>query len=61
MKYEIKNSDDGQFYFTLHSRNGEIITTSELYTQKHSCYDGIYSVMSVATIAPIIDLTKESS
>jgi len=33
-KFEIKHSSDGQFYFNLKVRNGEIILTSERYTAK---------------------------
>lgn len=43
-KFEIKNSTNNQFYFNLKAGNGEIILTSETYTAKQSCKDGITSV-----------------
>ena len=43
-KYQIKNSSDGQFYFVLKAGNGEVILTSEMYTAKQSCENGIESV-----------------
>lgn len=45
-KYKIKKSSDGQFYFVLTAKNGQVILTSELYTQKHNCLAGIESVKS---------------
>lgn len=33
-KFEIKRASDGQFYFNLKARNGEIILTSERYTPR---------------------------
>lgn len=32
-----KGKRKGEFRFTLHSSNGEIIATGESYTQKHNC------------------------
>lgn len=44
-KFEIKNRVDGEYYFNLKARNGEIILTSEGYTTKANCKKGIESVM----------------
>jgi uncharacterized protein YegP (UPF0339 family) len=33
----------GQFRFILKAENGEIVATSETYTQKHSCIETIES------------------
>ena len=43
-KFEIKTAKDGQFYFNLKADNGEIILSSEMYTTKKSCENGIASV-----------------
>lgn len=37
IKIVLKGKYKGQFRFILKSKNGEIIATSELYTQKQSC------------------------
>ena len=48
--FEIKRAKDGQFYFNLKARNGEIILTSEMYTTKASAQNGIASVMTNALL-----------
>lgn len=44
--YEIKKAKNGQYYFNLKARNGEIILTSEMYVSKASAENGIASVQS---------------
>lgn len=44
--YKIRKARNGQFYFVLTAKNGEVILTSEQYTQKHNCLSGIESVKS---------------
>lgn len=56
-RFEIKKSQDGQFYFTLIAPNNEIIATSEMYTTKQSCQNGIESVKENAPTAIIDDKT----
>ncbi|MCR9171090.1 MAG: YegP family protein [bacterium] len=43
-KYIIQKSRNGQFYFVLTARNGQVILTSEMYTTKQNCLNGIASV-----------------
>lgn len=43
-KFEIKQAKDGQTYFNLKASNGQIILTSEMYTTKAACENGIASV-----------------
>lgn len=43
-KYIVQKATDGQFYFVLTAKNGEIILTSEMYTTKQNCLNGIDSV-----------------
>jgi len=42
--YYINKAKNGQFYFNLTGRNGEIILTSETYVTRQGCNDGITSV-----------------
>jgi hypothetical protein len=56
-QFEINESDDGQFYFTLKAVNNEIIATSEMYTSKQNCQTGIESVKTNAPNAKIVDNT----
>ncbi len=55
--FEINKSDDGQFYFTLKAENQEVIATSEMYTSKQNCQNGIESVKTNAPNAEIVDTT----
>ena len=43
-KFEIKQRANGEYQFNLKAGNGEIILTSEGYTSKSSCKNGIDSV-----------------
>ncbi len=56
-QFEINKSEDGQFYFTLKAVNNEIIATSEMYTTKQNCQNGIDSVKTNAPNAEIVDNT----
>lgn len=42
-KYQITKSRDGQFYFELIANNSKTILTSETYTTKQNCINGIES------------------
>ncbi len=44
MSYELKKTSSGQFSFNLKAGNGEIILSSESYTEKASALAGIESV-----------------
>ncbi|MCB9964190.1 MAG: YegP family protein [Rhodospirillales bacterium] len=43
-KFLIKQAKDGQFYFNLTAKNGQVIASSEMYTTKAACENGIASV-----------------
>ena len=43
-KFEIKTRKNGEFQFNLKAGNGQVILTSEGYTTKASCKNGIESV-----------------
>ncbi|MFX1708812.1 YegP family protein [Chitinophaga sp. CC14] len=47
-KFIIKTAKDGQNYFVLKAGNGEAILSSEMYTTKAACNNGIESVKTNA-------------
>ncbi len=47
-KFEIYQGKDENYYFRLKAGNGEIILSSEGYTTKSACQDGIDSVKNNA-------------
>ena len=56
-RFEIKKSTNDQFYFVLVAPNNEPIATSEMYTTKDACKNGIESVKKYASTASIEDKT----
>ena len=53
-KFEIYTDKAGEFRFRLKAKNGEIIATSEGYTSKSSCENGIDSVKKNAPDAETV-------
>lgn len=47
-KFELKKSADGQFFFNLKAANGQVILSSERYTEKRGAQRGIASVQTNA-------------
>lgn len=43
-KFEIKKRKDGEFQFNLKASNGQVILSSEGYTTKENCKNGVESV-----------------
>lgn len=58
-KFEISKSKNDKYYFNLKAGNGEVIATSEMYSAKASCQNGIDSVKTNAPGAEVVDLTGE--
>ena len=54
-KFEMYEDKSGQFRFRLKARNGQIIATSEGYTAKAGCLNGIESVKKNAAAAEIVE------
>ena len=54
-KFEMYADKAGEFRFRLKARNGEIIATSEGYTTKANCENGIASVRKNAVDAEIVE------
>lgn len=49
MKFEMfKSEKSGEFYFRLKAKNGQVILTSQGYSSKSGCKNGIESVMKNA-------------
>lgn len=55
-KFEVYKDAKGEFRFRLKAGNGEIIATSEGYTSKSGCMNGIESVKKNAPEADIVDV-----
>ena len=53
-KFEIYTDKAGEFRFRLKAKNGEIIATSEGYTSKANCENGIDSVKKNAPDAETV-------
>lgn len=54
-KFEMYEDKSGQFRFRLKARNGQIIATSEGYTAKSGCLNGIESVKRNAAEADVVE------
>jgi len=59
-KFVIKTAKNGQFYFNLKADNGQIILSSEQYTTKSACNNGISSVKENAKLDERFD-SKQST
>jgi len=57
-KFEVYQDKAGGYRFKLKTPNGEVIATSESYSSKTSCMNGIQSVMKNAPKAKIVELEK---
>jgi len=55
--FEIFKDNSGQFRWRLRAPNGEPIASSEAYTSKTACEDGIKSVQKNAPNAKIKDMS----
>ena len=56
--FEVFKDASGQFRFRLRAPNGEPIASSEGYTTKEACIDGIRSVQKNAPKAKVKDTTS---
>ena len=52
-KFLVKQAKDGQYYFNLTAKNGQVIASSEMYKTKAACENGIASVKENAPNAEI--------
>lgn len=56
-RYEIKNTEDGQFHFVLIAPNGKVILQSETYTAKQNANKGILAIRKYAETLNVLDKT----
>jgi hypothetical protein len=56
-RFERKVAANGEFYFVLKAANGEIIGESELFLTEESRENSLRSVMTIAPVAPVEDVT----
>lgn len=56
--FEWYKDKAGKFRFRLKSANGEIIATSEGYSSKDGCVNGIESVKKNAPVAKVVEAKK---
>ncbi|MDR1747787.1 MAG: DUF1508 domain-containing protein [Spirochaetaceae bacterium] len=59
-KFTVFKDKSGQYRFNLKAANGEIIATSESYSEKKSALKGIASIVKSAPVAKIVDDTGEA-
>ena len=57
-KFEIFKGKDNKFYFHLKADNGQIVASSQAYTEKEHAQKGIASIKRIATDAEVIDETE---
>lgn len=56
-QYDRRTAVNGQYYFVLKAKNGEIIGTSELYSSSFARDNGITAVKRVGPTAPVDDIS----
>ena len=54
-KFEMYQDKAGEYRFRLKATNGQVIATSEGYTAKAGCINGIESVKKNAEVAEIVE------
>ena len=47
-EFQVKTGKDGQYYFNLTARNGQIILASEGYKAKEGCENGIETLKRIS-------------
>ena len=57
--FEWYKDKAGKYRFRLKAPNGEIIATSEAYSSKNACVNGIESVRKNAPIAKVVEAKEK--
>ena len=60
-RFVLDKGRTGKFRFNLHSTNGQIIATSEIYETKRAALAGIAAVQKLAAAARIDDRTNAAA
>lgn len=55
--FKIKQRKNGKYFFILEASNGYVLVTSQNYSSKAACYNGIESLKTHATTKIIEDET----
>lgn len=61
MSYELKVNQNGQFHFNLKAGNGEVILSSQTYTEKAAALAGIESVRANGPVEANFERKDSSS
>jgi uncharacterized protein YegP (UPF0339 family) len=59
VKFVVRKSKNGQFWWQIVAGNGEVMAASEQMVNKQSCLSAIESVMEKAGDAEVVDKTDE--
>jgi len=57
MRFEVRRSAGGQYYWRIVAPNGQVLAKSEAYQSKSAAQSAARSVKSSAAGAPIYDYT----
>jgi uncharacterized protein YegP (UPF0339 family) len=57
MRFEIRRTNDGRFYWLIVGEHGQVIVESEAVADKSACEAAIARVRELAASAPILDET----
>ena len=60
-QFTLKTAKNGQYYFVLTAKNGQVIAQSEMYTSKSAAENGIESVRENAPQAQTEDQTSAAA
>jgi hypothetical protein len=52
-KYEVRDAEDGSFYYVLKAANGEVLSTSETYETREHAEEGIEAAQSASAAAAV--------
>lgn len=56
--FKVEEAKNGKPYFNLKASNGEIIGTSQMYSSKETCQNGIDSVQRNAPEASVVEIAE---
>ena len=60
MKFEIRDSNNDEFYFRVVASNGKILSHSQTYNNYDDCYHAVKLIIEQASDAEIYDERKNS-
>lgn len=57
-KFEVYQSQNGEYRFRLKAANGEIVAQGQGYTTKSACLNGIESIKTNAASADVVEVEQ---